>query len=252
MRNLRAKGQANTGGTSDAQMRSSLVSRMEEMEANFQRGLEQLRSEYVQPKPGDNNDRKSENFAQKFDQFEKATKDALNDLKQQILDIQTHNNKLQQESQNLAKRNNLKKLIFHGIAEKYEKNLIDCICNVVTSSLGIALNKNDISSCSRMGNARSTTNNNNTQSQNQNPKNRPVVVAFVHQWKRDDVYYAKKKFKDSGVVVSEMLVKSQYDLFLKSRDIHKNNTWTIRGEIFVFTNNRKICIKSISDLQSIK
>lgn len=242
MKNLRSKNLV--GQAVEAQVQTDLVSKMEDMEANFKKGLEQLRSEYIQP----NDDLGKSDFAQKFKEFEIKTKESIAQLKKEVLALHASTDNIKNELDKLKKQNNFKKLVFHGIPEKNQQNLFDDICDVATTYLNLDLTKNDISSCARIGKNRSTTNN---QLQNQN-KVRPVVVEFTTQWKRDDVFYAKKKFKNSGILVSEMLVKHQFDLFLKTREIYKNNAWTNRGDIFVAINNKKVCIKNVNDLQTPK
>lgn len=228
----------------DAQAQNELICKMEQMEENFKKGLEDLRNQYVQQRPLIGDSQEISDFTEEYKKFENTTLQSLEQLKKEILAFRVDIDSIQREAINVKKRNNLKKLIFHGIPEKgYQQIIIDDICNIVTRHLGLTITKNDISSCARIGKIQTTTNNRN--------KHRPVLVEFTTQWKRDDIFYAKKKFIKSGILVSEMLIKNQYDLFLKTREVFKNNAWTIRGDIFVYTNNNKVCIKSANDLQAL-
>lgn len=234
---------------SDAQAQNDLVYKMEQMEENFKKGLEDLHNQYVQQRPRIGDSLEISGFTEKYKEFEKSTKQSLEQLKKEILAFRVDVDSLQREATATKKRNNLKKLIFHGIPEKgHQQTIIDDICNVVTRHLGLTITKNDISSCARIGKFSTTTTNNQP---NNRSKYRPVLVEFTTQWKRDDIFYAKKKFIKSGVLVSEMLIKNQYELFVKTREVYKNNAWTIRGDIFVYTNNNRVCIKSANDLQAL-
>lgn len=68
----------------------------------------------------------------------------------------------------------------------------------------------------------------------------PACCAeFIHRWKRDEVYYAKKGLKGSGLLLGEMLTLDNYKLFLKARKVYAERARTKRGNVVILVGNNK-------------
>ena len=219
----------------DSKQQSPLSSKMAEMENKLKEGLEGLRNEYLNQKTEVGNVQKPSNFESDLKAFETQMSEEIKAMKAEIEQLQDDLGKNKDDMEKIRKESNNKKLIFRGIQETKQDCLLNSLCDVIANKIGIDISKQEISNFYRLNKKNGL----NINTENNKHTVRPVVVEFTTQWKRDEIFYAKKALKNSSIMICEVLTSANYDLFLKTREIFKNNAWTTRGNIYVLNNNKK-------------
>lgn len=221
--------------SSSSQETHDLATKMAQMEAKIQQGLDKLRGEYIQQKnSGTSSGQNTDNFEEKLKCFEVTVKKDIEMLKMDIKSLQSEIRHNKSRIEDFMKINNNKKLMFRGIPEDNPQNLQDQIISFIQARFNINISRNEINSCYRLKKRPE----NNKPAGKRSPV-QPVIVEFITQWRRDEIYFAKKQLKGTRFLVCEVLIRPQYDLFLKVREKFKNQAWTAKGNIFVFHNNKK-------------
>lgn len=81
----------------------------------------------------------------------------------------------------------------------------------------------------------------------------PVIVKFLRRTQRNDVFARKRNLKNSGMVITESLTRRRLHLLQDARKAFEGfQVWTMKGEIFVFFNNKKQVINDFSDIKRIR
>lgn len=179
-------------------------------------------------------------FNKNYDTQIQQLKQDKNELKNEI-DLL----KLKIDDQEQRSRNSC--LLVHGIKESNGENTDALVEEVINDSLGIQLSDIDIQRSHRLGPKRNDSDRPNTRSQNSRP--RPIIFRFGNLKKRNEVYYAKKKLKGKGIVITENLTKTRYTLFKATIEkLGQASTWTKDGRILakIGSTIKQIC--SIDDL----
>ncbi|KAJ8914495.1 hypothetical protein NQ315_002767 [Exocentrus adspersus] len=134
------------------------------------------------------------------------------------------------------KRNTLR---FHGLPESLPRgNDMSTILSFIEDKMQIQCTKNDIDSIFRASKLIDAAN-----------KPRSLIVNFVTNIKRNEVYSAKKRLKNSGVVVFEDLSKSRFHLLSEAKKKYGNrDVWTTGGKVYVLRENKKWVVNSVDDL----
>ncbi|KAJ8981913.1 hypothetical protein NQ317_008818 [Molorchus minor] len=84
---------------------------------------------------------------------------------------------------------------------------------------------------------------------NNSNKPRAVLVNFVTNIKRNEVYYARKLLKGSGILMFEDLTKQRFNLLVSAKSKYgKRDAWSANGRIYVLQDNIKRLINSSEDL----
>lgn len=112
------------------------------------------------------------------------------------------------------------------------------VCDLIKSKLRIPVTKADISTAHRYG-------------RKNDGKVRPLLVEFVHVWRRDEVFYKKSALNNSKIVVSEFLTSGRYRLFKTVREKFGNDCWTKNGRIVFKFNNRLQYVTNVDEFESI-
>lgn len=146
----------------------------------------------------------------------------------------------------IGQKNFSKNILIYGVEENNEEELFNTVQNLFKDRLNIGVHKDQLNNLYRMGKKYDSTNVNINI-----PKQRPIVVEFVTQWMRDEVFSRKSKLKGSDVMLVEMLVKSKLKLFKLARDRFKNNCWTIKGSIKLKVNNKIITINNVDQINRL-
>ena len=84
-------------------------------------------------------------------------------------------------------------------------------------------------------------------------KGTPIIVKFLRRYQRNEIYAKKRSLKNSGLVITESLTKRRLQLLEAARtafDLH--STWTLKGEVYVFFNNKKLHINDFKDIAKFK
>lgn len=220
---------------------SDLTERMTKIEAKLQQGLEKLRKDYI-----DHNATGSSSpsvFEEKLKSFEYEIRAEIKRMNENILLIQSKVSKNERNINKIMHGNNNKKLLFRGIPENNGRlDIKEDLLSMIHKNLGVNIDKNEIASCYRLKRK------NNKQEEN---RPSPLIVEFVTQWRRDEIFYNKNRLKGKNIMVCEMLSTENYSLLLKVREKFKNKSWTDRGRILVFHNNRKIQIADEKQLEEL-
>lgn len=242
---LKSKNMGSTRKNRSNQVTSDIADRMTEMEVKFQEGIEKLRSEYILVSNGRQPDiNEPVVFEEKLKNLETKVKNELQILKDEMANLLTkvsHNEKIINKR---AQNNNEKKRMFRDIPENQTstENLMDTLINLTNEKLNVNITKNEIAHCYRIRNHQTK------QGSTYAP---PVIVEYIHQWRRDEIFFNKKMMKGSGITICEVLTSENYNLFMKVRKKFGNQAWTIGGNIFVFHKNKKIRISDEQSLQKL-
>lgn len=221
-----------------------LNTRVEELAERFDKGFQELKSSLlVEQKPTDSSIPESAvncDITKKFKDFEFSMMESLNTIKNEIA-ISTQ--KAEENTKNITKLMNLRNsnvLIIHGIVEKPTNvDVYAEILSFLSERLEINITKTEVNRCYRLG-------------QKDIKKCRPVVVEFVNKWRRDDVYYSKKKLKGTRIIITEVLMPHMVKLFKQIRQMLGKAVWTQEGAIFIFQNNKKVEIHSEEEWRNIQ
>lgn len=212
--------------------------RLDEMAKTFQSDLSKFKEEVVNVVPTSitRKDTVDEDFICRFAKFEEKVNDDINKIKQQLNNI----SKSQQNMPDIDKyieQNNNKKILIHGL-EEVDDDIYDTVLSIFDEKMEITLDKKDIACCFRFG--KKTVN-----------KKRPVLIEFAHQWRRDQIFYDKKKLKGTNFLITELLSKSVHKWFKECYKKFKNNCWTSYGKLIVLINGKKIIITNEHQLKNI-
>lgn len=137
----------------------------------------------------------------------------------------------------LEQQTKLKNLRIYGIKESTNENPTVLVSDILKTKLG--LHNMSLDECYRLGTP-------------QEGSNRPILATFKSMQQRNLVFFNKKKFKGSKVVVTEDLTKNTYDLLMFAKEnLGKQKTWTIGGKIMTKVDGKKIMIKSEEDVMKL-
>lgn len=136
------------------------------------------------------------------------------------------------------KKNNLK---FIGLKENDPEDTVSEILDFINDILKVPCVKNDIDSAYRVGDNKVE------------HKSRPrsVLVRFVTNIKRNEIYQTKKSLKNSDVSIFEDLTKTRFDLLQAAKKKYgKFKAWSSGGKIFVWDerNGKKRLVDTESEL----
>lgn len=175
---------------------------------------------------------------EEFSEFEKTINQQLNDLKEEIGKISSQVCDNQRFLENVQRKQNRNKLLIHGLKVGND-SLLSEIIRLLSSQLSINITPDNINACYRISKSDNTS------------KPAPVCVEFVHQWKRDEVFNKKKKFKGSKILISEVLTPNILGLFKLCRAKFNKDCWTSGGVIIVVINNERLVVRSNLDFEKL-
>ncbi|CAH2055702.1 unnamed protein product, partial [Iphiclides podalirius] len=175
-------------------------------------------------------------LAAEFAQFKDMIKSALQVLKGQVA-------ALHQITDDLDNRSRRKFLLFRGIAEGKDDDLLPAISNIVTSNLKLPSKDFtiiDIKLCYRVGSTSDST------------RPRPVLVKFSDLSVRGKLWHSKKHLKGSGISMAEFLTARRRH-FKEARSVlGMERCWTSEGVIFVKDiDGMKLKLTSIQQLSEL-
>ncbi|KAJ8929604.1 hypothetical protein NQ314_017711 [Rhamnusium bicolor] len=158
-------------------------------------------------------------FAQSFNSLNTS-------VEQNKKSIEEVNKKLDLSSQ-YAKRNSLR---FYGFDEN-DDDIVQVVVDFISNILKVPCTIQDIDCAFRIG-----------KSVKNDGKPRSVLVNFVNNWKRSQVFAAKKNLKKSvtNIVIFEDLTKGRYEALLAAKEKYgRDKAWSAGGKIFVLHDGRK-------------
>lgn len=179
----------------------------------------------------------------KFDKLVDKLSEVTNSIK--VLDERVTSHSLQAVKLNerndyieqLLKKNSLR---FLGIAELDNEDVVDTVISFIINILKVNCNISDIDSAFRLPKPHGSSN---------NP--RSIMVTFVQNIKRNEVFSAKKVLKNTPYSIYEDLTASRYEILVAAKaKFGKNKAWSAGGNVFVWCDKdrKKILIKSKNDL----
>ena len=176
------------------------------------------------------------------------TTDELRRLEQRVIELETANTALRDDSDAQEQYSRRNCLLVHGIPED-QTDTTDAVLLLCNSQLGLDLNRDNIDRSHRLG-FRSET----TTAAGSPPKPRPVIVKLTSYESRKAIFNNKRKLKGTRYVVTENLTKRRAELLRKARMIDGiTSTWTIDGRIVcLLANGRKVTVQTDSDLASVR
>ena len=84
-------------------------------------------------------------------------------------------------------------------------------------------------------------------------KGHAIIIKFLRRTQRNFIYSKKKLLKGTGMVITESLTKRRLQLLEAARTAFgRFSVWTMKGEVFVFYNNKKLHINDFADIDRIK
>lgn len=176
----------------------------------------------------------------KFDELNKKVDDMTKTLKNLNDDISQCNKAIKSVQlkcdylEQTAKKNNLQ---FYGFEEKINENVMDIVVDYINDQLKVQCAKNDIDCIYRLG------------KQIIANKPRAIIVTFVSNVKRNEIFAAKRLTKNTNIAIYEELTKKRYELLLLAKEKYgKHETWSMGGQIYVLRNGKKCLINSVEDL----
>lgn len=115
-----------------------------------------------------------------------------------------------------------KVLLFHGVGEERSEDATARITSLVAEHLDLPnFSTSCIKFCHRLGRP-------------MNNKPRPIVVKFSDTVMRDKLWFAKTKFKGTGVTESEFLTRTRHNVFMEARKrFGIGKCWTREGYIHI-------------------
>lgn len=208
-----------------------LLGRVQQLESSLQAGLDELKRDLLGNKDEDSKPQNVEECIQRITSFELRALAQISEVKSEIVSTEKKLNDLRQELL-------LNNIVVHGVKEK--KGTVtrpqNDFCEMVIKNLGIHITPSDIDYCYRLGPP-------------QENRNRPLLVAFINRWLRNDVFNSKRLLKGTGMLIFEHLIYDQLILFRKVRSlVGVRNTWTRRGKVFVVVDDVKKQINDVSEL----
>ena len=113
-------------------------------------------------------------------------------------------------------------LLVHGIVEETVKDADEKIINALQQSMDETIKTEDIDRSQRLGKPKSS----------KNAKPRSIIVKFVRYNTCNRIYRNKKKFKGTGISVTESLTAERINMLEKAREEYTfNNVWSQDGKI---------------------
>lgn len=213
-------------------------SRVEKLAADFQKTLQEFKSEFYTVKSTPLGDTYSE-FLTKFEAFEKIINSSLDDIKSDLNNLKDRTEDLKNKYEDYELKSGSNYIVIHGL-EEGGQDIYAKVIDLINSKFNINIKKSDINQCYRFR----------RNSKVKNGRPRPLAVQFCCRWMRDLVFYNKKCLKGSGIIFTEMLAVDVLKLFKKARELMGNSAWTSRGYVYISRGNGKVLIKTSADLET--
>lgn len=179
--------------------------------------------------------------------FEAKAMEMLNSVKQLTDRLVAITQDIREKVDFLSRESNLNCLVLYGLSEEGHdtRASLDEACKQISEKLQIQLSSNDINYVTRMGKKFAETEGN-------KGRTRPLLIKFVHRWKRDIVYAKKKNLKATGLVMGELLSSDKLELYRATRNkVGEKASWTYRGNVYISLNGTRVRIDSEEALTNV-
>ena len=130
-----------------------------------------------------------------------------------------------------------------GAVNNYEFHVIEYVCNKLNSLLGSKLYRRivpgDIERAHKLY-------------QGDKTSNPVIVVRFVRRVVRNNIFFNRKWLKNTRVLITDHLTKSNRELFYKAKEqLGRQNVWTTLGVVKAKVNGQYYEIRSQFDLENL-
>lgn len=184
----------------------------------------------------------------KLDRLESKLDAKLNELNNSIKDLGNISSSnaiaikvVEQKCDSMEQYSKRNALRIVGFPERESENILDDVITFISSKLNISCRVNDFDCVFRVGNLK----------EQGKARPRPILVQFISNIKRDEVYVAKKLLKGTDITIYEDLTTTRYTLLSAAKKKYGNkNAWSSGGKIFVWSaeENKRRQISSGTDL----
>lgn len=214
-----------------------LDARVDGIGEQLQRQLNELRMSVKNNNADDSGGLNGSDVMEKLGTFEKYVQRVLNELRNELDGLKMD---VAKQYDHLKKQQFRKRLVIHGLKQSgKEENIYAEVCNVLCSKLKADITIKDLTACYRFG-------------RNGNKSARPVVVDFVHEWRRDCIFREKKKLKGSRIVITEMLVPAKRKLLKEvASRLGREKCWTWQGNVYAAFENGIRQIKDVTEISDL-
>lgn len=220
--------------------------RLEQLAAEFQNGLRELKSEFFEnANPVESSaNKKVSDFILKFNKFESTINSSLAAIKQDVQNMEAKVTNLDNKYKYMEVRDRQNFILVHGIKEdvgdmqEHLLKLINLKLLNVSNDSELCVKKRDINRCYRLG-------------KKDSEKTRPIAVQFCTQWIRDMVFDKKKLLKGTKVVFTEFLIDENLKLLRLAKQVMGKAAWTFRGLVYAGNKENKILLRKQEDLEKL-
>lgn len=154
-----------------------------------------------------------------FDLFKAAVENQLKDLQSQISQLRRDYDTAQVRLDNHLQHTNRGKILLIGISETIkDEELQDHVVTVINSKMQLSLSGGDVYDCYRLGRKREG-----------GP--RPILVQFSTISTRQKVFRNRRRLKNSGLVITEVLSPMRYEIFKVAKQKFQKDCWSNNGRI---------------------
>ena len=154
-------------------------------------------------------------------------KTVTNRLDEERKNLESYVGELEADLEDLRQYSRRTNLLIHGIAEDEQESTDNKVMEVFKDKLGLDLTLDDVGRTHRLGRKAPS-------------KKRPIIARFNSYRKRKMVFDAKRKLKGTGIVITENLTRTRYELYKKCiQEYGRENVYTLDGRIFVLTGKTK-------------
>lgn len=181
-------------------------------------------------------------FDQKLEKLDKNVIELSNSIKNLNKMVTSNNNAIESimaKCDILEQRGKRNALRINGIPEKEGEVVPNIVISLITNTLKLTCTEQDIDSAFRIGKAIGE------------QGTRTILVNFVSNIKRTQVFNAKKLLKKSNITMYEDLTQERYELLMAAKKKYgSDKAWSAGGKVYVICNseNKKVLIKSKNEL----
>ncbi|XP_041980022.1 uncharacterized protein LOC121733737 [Aricia agestis] len=172
-------------------------------------------------------------LASEFSTFKSFVLEALKSLQSQIEVL------VEVQDQNEMRRRK-KILLLHGVSEA-KKTELEVVQTIFSTQLRLPeVDITAVKYCHRLGKVNES-------------KPRPILIKFHDSAIRNKVWAAKTNLKNSGITMTEFLIKKRHDVFMMARQrFGITKCWTNNGSVLVIApDGSKVRVHSMADLDAI-
>lgn len=209
----------------------SVTNRLNQLEEVMQQGIQDLKNQ-VNNAP--NSSENAYDISTVIADFEKKILNEISQIRMDIAKMETRNIETCQS-------NMCKTIIINGIPEKKDENIYGDVVNIINDKMKCDISISELDYCYRVGRVRADN------------SVRPISVTFISRRVRDLIFKSKKQLKNTGIFISECLVKENLLLFKKvCSELGAKQCWTWNGGIFTSVNGVRHQIRVQSDIERIR